>query len=223
LITALGTGIGDYFDMKKLRYGRTILLCDADVDGSHIRTLLLTLLYRHFKPLIEEGRIYIGQPPLFRVQLGKEVRWAYSDAERDRFIKDLKSEAKKKRDDRKTAKGEAITEEKPAAPAPARGRRRAAPAVEATEADGSPINTDEGTDDGKGGREPAIARYKGLGEMNAEQLWDTTINPATRTLRRVTLEDAEKADLAFDELMGSEVEGRKKWIMANATKALLDV
>jgi DNA gyrase subunit B len=227
LITALGTGIGDYFDMKKLRYGRTILLCDADVDGSHIRTLLLTLLYRHFKPLIEEGRIYIGQPPLFRVQLGKEVRWAYSDAERDRFIKDLKSEAKKKRDDRKAAKGEVVTEDvaedAAAAPTPRRGRRRAAPAVEATEADGSPINTDEGTDDGKGGREPAIARYKGLGEMNAEQLWETTINPATRTLRRVTLEDAERADLAFDELMGSEVEGRKKWIMANATKALLDV
>jgi len=225
IITALGTGIGDYFDMKKLRYGKTILLADADVDGSHIRTLLLTLLYRHFKPLIEEGRIYIGQPPLFRVQLGKEVRWAYSDAERDRFIKELKSEAKKKRDDRKAAKGEAVTEDKPAAAAPpaAKGRRRAAPTVEATEADGSPINTDEGTDDGKGGREPAIARYKGLGEMNAEQLWDTTINPATRTLRRVTLEDAEQADFVFDELMGNEVEGRKKWIMANATKAELDI
>ena len=223
LIVALGTGIGDYFDMKKLRYGRTILLCDADVDGSHIRTLLLTLLYRHFRPLIEEGRIYIGQPPLFRVQLGKEVRWAYSDTERDRFVRELKSEAKKKRDDRKIAKGEAVTEDKPTAPTPARGRRRAAAAVEATEADGSPINTDEGTDDGKGGREPAIARYKGLGEMNAEQLWDTTINPATRTLRRVTLEDAERADLVFEELMGNEVEGRKKWIMANATKAALDI
>jgi len=224
IITALGTGIGDYFDLKKLRYGKTILLADADVDGSHIRTLLLTLLYRHFKPLIEEGRIYIGQPPLFRLQLGKEVRWAYSDVERDRFIKELKSEAKKKRDDRKAAKGEAITaDEKAPAPAPARGRRRAAPVAEATEADGTPINTDEGTDDGKGGREPAIARYKGLGEMNAEQLWDTTINPATRTLRRVTLEDAERADLVFDELMGNEVEGRKKWIMANATKAELDI
>ena len=223
IITALGTGIGDYFDMKKLRYGKTILLADADVDGSHIRTLLLTLLYRHFRPLIEEGRVYIGQPPLFRLQLGKEVRWAYSDAERDRFIKELKAEAKKKKDDRKKAAGEPITEDKPAAPAPAKGRRRAAPTVEATEADGSPINTDEGTDDGKGGREPAIARYKGLGEMNAEQLWDTTINPATRTLRRVGLEDAEAADLVFDELMGNEVEGRKKWIMANATKAELDI
>ena len=88
---------------------------------------------------------------------------------------------------------------------------------------GGAINTDEGTDDGKGGREPAIARYKGLGEMNAEQLWDTTLNPATRTLKRVTLEDAEQADLVFDELMGTEVEGRKKWIMANADKAALDI
>src|SRR5437667_50419 len=87
LITALGTGIGEHFDIKRLRYGRTILLCDADVDGSQIRTLLLTLLYRHFRPLVEDGRIYIGQPPLFRLQLGKEVRWAYSDHERDQSIK----------------------------------------------------------------------------------------------------------------------------------------
>ncbi len=221
LITALGTGIGDYFDLKKLRYGKTILLADADVDGSHIRTLLLTLLYRHFRPLIEEGRIFIGQPPLFRLQLGKEVRWAYSDAERDRYIKELKAEARKKRDDRRAAKADA--DEKAA---PGKGRRRAAAAALASaeeEGDGAPLNTDEGTDDGKGGREPAIARYKGLGEMNAEQLWQTTINPATRTLKRVTLQDAERADVVFEELMGNEVEGRKKWIMANATKAALDV
>ncbi|MDE3100749.1 MAG: type IIA DNA topoisomerase subunit B [Chloroflexota bacterium] len=196
IITALGTGIGEYFDMKKLRYGRTILLADADVDGSHIRTLLLTLLYRHFKPLIEDGRVYIGQPPLYRIQLGKEVRWGYSDAERDKAIRDLKSAARTKREARK--KGDAA---------------EAAPAS----------STDEGTDDGKGGREPAIQRYKGLGEMNAEQLWETTLDPETRTLKLVTLEDAEQVDLVFDELMGSEVEGRKKWIMANATKASLDV
>jgi DNA gyrase subunit B len=222
LITALGTGIGDYFDLKKLRYGKTILLCDADVDGSHIRTLLLTLLYRHFRPLIEEGRIFIGQPPLFRLQLGKDVRWAYSDGERDKFIKELKAAAKKKRDTRK-AKAEA---EAPATPA--KGRRRAAGAAPAAsdgeDGDGAgATTTDEGSDDGKGGRDPAIQRYKGLGEMNAEQLWETTINPATRTLRKVTLQDAERADLVFDELMGNEVEGRKKWIMANATKAELDI
>ena len=220
LITALGTGFGDYFDLKKLRYGKTVLLADADVDGAHIRTLLLTLLYRHFRPLVEEGRIYIGQPPLYRLQLGKEVRWAYSDQQRDAATKELKALAKKKRDER-PAKGDAA--EKPAAATPARGRRRVAAAPPAETADGEPVaNSDEGSDDGKGGREPAISRYKGLAEMNAEQLWDTTLNPLTRTLKRVTLEDAERADLAFDELMGNEVDARKKWIMANAHKAELD-
>jgi len=206
IIIALGTGIGDYFDAAKLRYGKTILLADADVDGSHIRTLLLTLLYRHFKPLIEQGRIFIGQPPLYRLQLGKEIRWVYSDKERDASIKELKAEAKTKSAERKSK----------AAAKKAKGE--AADAVEAES-----MSTDEGTDDGKGGREPAIARYKGLGEMNAEQLWDTTLNPATRTLRKVTLEDAEQADFVFDELMGNEVEGRKKWIMANAKFAELDL
>jgi DNA gyrase subunit B len=221
LITAFGTGIGDYFDMKKLRYGKTILLCDADVDGSHIRTLLLTLLYRHFRPLIEEGRIYIGQPPLYRLQLGREIRWAYSDNERDKAIKELKQQAKTKREDRKKAAGEKADAEG-GDKATSRARRRAAEATVDAEAE-APVNSDEGTDDGKGGREPAIARYKGLGEMNAEQLWDTTLNPATRTLKQVTLEDAESADIVFDELMGNEVEGRKKWIMANAKKAALDI
>jgi DNA gyrase subunit B len=221
LITAFGTGIGDYFDMKKLRYGKTILLCDADVDGSHIRTLLLTLLYRHFRPLIEEGRIYIGQPPLYRLQLGREIRWAYSDNERDKAIKELKQQAKTKREDRKKAAGEKADAEG-GDKATSRARRRAAEATVDAEAE-APVNSDEGTDDGMGGREPAIARYKGLCEMNAEQLWDTTLNPATRTLKQVTLEDAESADIVFDELMGSEVEGRKKWIMANAKKAALDI
>ena len=219
LITALGTGIGDYFDPKKLRYGKTILLADADVDGAHIRTLLLTLLYRHFRPLVDEGRVYIGQPPLYRLQLGKDIRWAYSDNQRDKAIKELKAAAKAKRD--KRAEKAAEPEEKPA-----KGRRRAlAPTAADGQdgADGASASTDEGVDDGKGGREPAISRYKGLAEMNAEQLWDTTLNPLTRTLKRVTLEDAEEADFAFDELMGTEVEGRKKWIMANASKAELDI
>jgi DNA gyrase subunit B len=218
LIVALGTGIGDYFDAKKLRYGKTILLADADVDGAHIRTLLLTLLYRHFRPLVEEGRVYIGQPPLYRLQLGKEVRWAYSDFQRDRAIKELKTLAKAKRE--KRAEKADAAEEKPA-----KGRRRAAAvAGDGDSADeGAAMSSDEGTDDGKGGREPAISRYKGLAEMSAEQLWDTTLNPLTRTLKRVTLEDAEQADFAFDELMGTEVEGRKKWIMANASKAELDI
>jgi len=178
------------------------------------------LLYRHFRPLVEDGRIYIGQPPLFRLQLGKEVRWAYSDNERDKAIRELKTTARAKRDDRKKAAGDKAAAD--GDKATARSRRRAAEDAE-QEADVASTNTDEGTDDGKGGREPAIARYKGLGEMNADQLWDTTLNPATRTLKRVTLDDAELADLAFDELMGTEVEGRKKWIMANAGKADLDI
>ena len=169
---------------------------------------------------MEDGRIYIGQPPLYRLQLGKEVRWAYSDNERDKAIRELKANAKTKREDRKKAAGEKAAAD--GDKATARTRRRAAEEAE-EQADVASTNTDEGTDDGKGGREPAIARYKGLGEMNAEQLWDTTLNPATRTLRRVTLEDAEQADLVFDELMGNEVEGRKKWIMANANKAALDI
>jgi DNA gyrase subunit B len=208
LITALGTGIGDYFDAKKLRYGKTILLADADVDGSHIRTLLLTLLYRHFKPLIEGGRVYIGMPPLFRIQLGKDVRWAYSDRERDAMIKDMKDAAKKKRD----AKADGA---KAKAAAKAEGAK-AEPAT--TEEEGDAREGEE-----RSGREPVIQRYKGLGEMNAEQLWDTTLNPGTRTLTKVSLEDGERADQAFDELMGSEVEGRKHWIAANAKKAELDV
>jgi len=168
---------------------------------------------------VDEGRIYIGQPPLYRLQLGKEVRWAYSDNQRDKAIKELKALAKAKRDKR-AEKGEAEEEK------PVKGRRRATqPATDGQgAADGeNATSTDEGTDDGKGGREPAISRYKGLAEMNAEQLWDTTLNPLTRTLKRVTLEDAEQADFAFDELMGTEVEGRKKWIMANASKAELDI
>ena len=210
IITALGTGIGEYLDMSKLRYGKMILLADADVDGSHIRTLLLTLLYRHFRPLIDGGRVFIGQPPLYRLQLGKEIRWVDSDGERDKAIKELKGLAKTKREDRRAKADEKAPVTKAARVAAARAESEAA-------------STDEGTDDGKGGREPAIARFKGLGEMNAEQLWDTTLNPATRTLRLVTLDDAEQADFVFEELMGSEVEGRKKWIMANAKKAALDI
>src|SRR5438093_4543963 len=161
LITALGTGIGDYFDIKKLRYGKTILLADADVDGAHIRTLLLTLLYRHFRPLVEAGRVYIGMPPLFRIQLGKDVRWAYSDKERDELVKDMKDAAKKRRD----GKADAVK---------GKGAKAAIPEPEPAEptSDGELREGDE-----RGSREPVIQRYKGLGEMNAGQLWDTTLNP----------------------------------------------
>jgi DNA gyrase subunit B len=212
IITALGTGFGEQFDMAKLRYGKTILLADADVDGSHIRTLLLTLLYRHLRPLVENGRVYIGQPPLYRIQLGKEVRYAYSDQERDSAIKDLKDAIKKRKD----------KDGQP--PKAAAQRQRGSTAEPASTAPVAPVPPAAADGDSeRGGREPSIQRYKGLGEMNPQQLWETTLNPETRTLIKVTLQDAEQADLVFDELMGAEVEGRKRWIAANARKAELDV
>jgi len=156
LITALGTSIGDQFDPSKLRYHRVIIMTDADVDGAHIRTLLLTFFFRHMENLIVDGRIYIAQPPLFRIQAGSEINWAYSEAERDTVLKKYK--------DKKTE----------------------------------------------------VARYKGLGEMNPEQLWDTTMNVETRTLLQVTIEDAVRADETFDMLMGNAVPPRKRFIQTHA-------
>jgi DNA gyrase subunit B len=155
VITALGTGIGDEFDINKLRYGKVIIMADADVDGQHIRTLLLTFFFRFMRPLIEEGHVYIAQPPLYRITKGKEHKYAYSDIERDRMLDEI-----------------------------------------------------EGKTD--------IQRYKGLGEMDAEQLWETTMNPETRLMLKVKLEDAETADETFSILMGDKVEPRREFIEANA-------
>ncbi|MDI3341051.1 MAG: DNA topoisomerase (ATP-hydrolyzing) subunit B [Sphaerobacter sp.] len=157
LVTALGTSIGDQFDPSKLRYHRIILMTDADVDGAHIRTLLLTFFFRHLESLIVDGRLYIAQPPLYRLQSGNETHYVYSDAERDQII-----------------------------------------------AAGGPNKKWE------------IVRYKGLGEMNPEQLWDTTMDPAKRTLLQVTLEDAVRADETFDMLMGSAVPPRRRFIQMHA-------
>lgn len=155
IITALGTGIGDDFDLDKLRYDKVIIMADADVDGSHIRTLLLTFFFRYMRPLVEEGHVYIAQPPLYRVSKGKEHRYAYSDIERDQLL----------------AQFEGKTE---------------------------------------------IQRYKGLGEMDSEQLWETTMNPDTRLMLRVELSDAEAADETFTILMGDKVEPRREFIEKNA-------
>jgi len=157
IITALGTGIDDEFDPSRLRYHRVILMTDADVDGSHIRTLLLTFFFRHMVELINNGHLYIAQPPLYRIKSGKLHQWVYSDQEKEEVLAQLK-ESKK---------------------------------VE-------------------------VQRYKGLGEMSAEQLWDTTMNPETRTLLQVTVEDAAKADHIFHILMGAEVPPRKAFIQAHA-------
>ncbi len=157
VVIALGVGIGETFDMARLRYHKIVIMTDADVDGAHIRTLILTLFYRYFKQLIEDGYIYIAQPPLFKVTAGKSSKYAYSEKERDAIIAEFPKDAK-----------------------------------------------------------IGIQRYKGLGEMNADQLWDTTMDPAKRSMLRVSIEDAEKADEVFDTLMGPEVPPRKKFIQAYA-------
>jgi len=161
LIIALGTAIGEDFNIAKARYHRVIIMCDADTDGNHIRTLLLTLFYRYFKPLIEIGYLYIAQPPLYRIQVGKKIDYVYTEEGKEKLLNFLKKE-------------KATT--------------------------------------------PSIQRYKGLGEMNPDQLWETTMNPVNRVLLKVSIEDAKEADRIFDILMGEEVLPRKKFIQAYAKK-----
>ncbi|NPV11030.1 MAG: DNA topoisomerase (ATP-hydrolyzing) subunit B [Ignavibacteria bacterium] len=181
IVTAIGGGIGEDFDISKVRYGKIILMTDADVDGSHIRTLLLTFFFRHMRELIEQGKVYIAQPPLYRIKKGKEEYYAYDDKERDEIIKRLKSNGK--------AKDEEVEEE-----------------IEMTEG--------EGEKKLPGGI--VVSRYKGLGEMNPEQLWATTMNPETRTILQVTIENAAAAEKIFEILMGDAVEPRRKFIEKNA-------
>ena len=161
VVTALGTSIGEDFDLSKLRYGKVIIMADADVDGSHIRTLLLTFFFRFMRPLIEHGHVYLAQPPLFKVQKGKSFKYAYTDAQRDRYIAEYS-------------------------------------------ANGGKVN---------------VQRYKGLGEMDPMQLWETTMDPETRTMIRVTMQDAVKADEIFTILMGDKVQPRKEFIEKNAEYA----
>jgi DNA gyrase subunit B len=157
MVTAIGTGIGDDFDIEKARYHKIVIMTDADVDGAHIRTLLLTFFYRYMRQIIEHGFVYIAQPPLYKVQQGKKVSYVYNDKELERVLAELPSQPK-----------------------------------------------------------PGIQRYKGLGEMNPEQLWETTMNPEVRTLLQVTLQDAIEADETFETLMGDKVEPRRNFIQENA-------
>lgn len=195
MIIALGTNIGEMFDMAKLRYERIILMTDADVDGAHIRTLLLTLFYRYFPELVATGHLFIAQPPLYKVSYGKEHEYAFSDAERDVVLKRM-MEIKQ-----------------------SRAKNRAGKASDETEVAEGPIEQMiadelEGGVTNIGGI--TVQRYKGLGEMNPEQLWETTMDPNTRVMHQVTNEDAQKADSVFDILMGSEVEPRKRFIQTHA-------
>ncbi len=167
IITAIGVGIDEHFNMAKLRYGRIVIMCDADVDGAHIRTLLLTFFFRHMTDLITSGHLYIAQPPLFHIKIGKQVRYVYSDEERDAIVEEYKTT--------------------------------------------------------HSGKEPEVGRYKGLGEMNPETLWDTTMDPAKRTVLQVGIEEAIEADQTFTMLMGDDVAPRKRFIESHAKNANLDI
>lgn len=194
LVIALGTAIGDVFDESKLRYHKLIIATDADVDGAHIRTLLLTLFYRYFRSLIENGYVYIAQPPLYKIQRGKEVMYAYTDAEKFNLLGD---EAPKEDEiDELTEEAEEEPEEE----------------IEETEEKSKRALS-----------KVRIQRYKGLGEMNAEELWETTMNPENRLLKQVTIDDAEEANRVFDILMGTDVANRKSFIQSNAKLANLDI
>jgi DNA gyrase subunit B len=165
ITTALGVGIGDSLDVEKLRYHKIVIMSDADVDGLHITTLVLTLLFRFFRPLIEQGYVYVAQPPLFKVEIGKQRYYFINDKEKDAFVKKAKS----------------------------------------------------------AGKNPVVNRFKGLGEMDPEQLWDTTMSPENRVLKRVQIDDAQEAEHTFEMLMGSEVPPRRRFIQKHANQAILDV
>jgi len=200
LVIAMGTSIGDTFDLSKMRYHKIIIATDADVDGAHIRTLLLTLFYRYFRQVIEAGYIYIAQPPLYKIKKGKEVNYAYSDEEKIKIIgkeTDV-SEIQTVETDVEIKEEEEINENEK-----------------------SPARTAEASR--SGGNKIHIQRYKGLGEMNPEELWETTMDPAHRVLKKVNIEDAEEADKIFEILMGSEVPPRKSFIQSNAKLAEIDI
>ncbi len=224
LVIALGTAIAEEFDLSKLRYHKVVIMTDADVDGAHIRTLLLTLFYRYFPQLIEGGNIFIAQPPLYRIQKGSHVEYAYDDATKDRLLEHLKKESDGKKGKAAEALGRSPTGETAKTAKAKNGEWEVSPVdgsgVPVENAPAEPENeTGNGEDAGTETIKIAgvsIQRYKGLGEMNPEQLWETTMNPEARVLLQVTMKDAEEADKIFDTLMGSEVPPRKKFIQAHA-------
>ncbi len=192
LVIAMGTAIGDVFDLSKLRYHKIIIATDADVDGAHIRTLLLTLYYRYFRPIIDGGFLYIAQPPLYKIQKGKEVHYAFTDEEKHKIVGIVAPglEEVTEEDEEEVVEEVAVAE------------------TEATIKKTSKVR---------------IQRYKGLGEMNPEELWETTMNPNNRILKQVTVQDGQDADRVFDILMGVDVSSRKSFIQSNAKLANLDV
>lgn len=217
LIVAMGTGIGDQFDVTKLRYGHIVIMTDADVDGAHIRTLLLTFFYRHMPDVIENGHLYIAQPPLYLLPVGRKKVYAYSDEQKDEIINGLIEErtAKKSVKKKEAAKDAALESADQAELAADGVEDQSADTQESAEED-SPVSEEERNRLKQAGVTGNIQRYKGLGEMNADQLWDTTMNPENRVLLQVTIDDAEKADAIFNKLMGEEVLLRKNFIQTHA-------
>jgi DNA gyrase subunit B len=205
LVLAFGTAIGDTFDITNLRYHKIILATDADVDGAHIRTLILTLLYRYFRPLVDSGHVFIAQPPLYKVKRGKEILYFYSEEEK---VKELGAGI----DEAIMLDDNAGLEEDKERLLEAAGETSDVEATTQTKAV-SATKTPK----------ISIQRYKGLGEMNHDELWETTMDPARRILRQVTVEDAIEADKVFDMLMGDDVPSRKSFIQSNAKMANLDI
>lgn len=197
LVIAMGASIGETFDITKMRYHKIIIATDADVDGAHISTLILTLMYRYFRPVLDAGYVYIAQPPLFKIKKGKEVFYAYSDKERDGIL------------GKDAPKLEELLQESENA------------SEEENEGESSDESESKNTD--KKQSKIHVQRYKGLGEMNAEELWETTMDPSNRVLKQVTIKDIEIANQVFDTLMGSEVAPRKAFIQSNAKMAKLDI
>jgi DNA gyrase subunit B len=198
LVIAMGASIGDTFDLSKMRYHKIIIATDADVDGSHIRTLLLTLFYRYFRQVIDAGYIFIAQPPLYKIRKGKEISYAYTDDEKMKII------------GRPSADIDEIER-----PGPEVDEVPTAPGSESQDSTSDNIGT--------GTPKIHIQRFKGLGEMNPEELWETTMDPAHRVLKKVNIDDAEEANKIFDILMGSEVPPRKSFIQSNAKLAEIDI
>jgi DNA gyrase subunit B len=216
IIIALGTGIGETFDMAKLRYGKIIIMADADVDGSHIRTLLLTFFYRYYEELVRAGRIFIAQPPLYRLQKGKDIRYVYTEEEKSRIAEELK-QASLAKSAAKPAYAKASSSGKPSADKLAGKKEKKVKGEELTdEASAFLAKTEDSASETETMGGISIQRYKGLGEMNPEQLWETTMNPDNRLMLKVTIENAEEADELFDILMGSEVEPRRRFIQTHA-------
>lgn len=202
LIIAMGAGIGETKDISKIRYHRIVIMTDADVDGAHIRTLLLTFFYRYFPEVIDEGYLYIAQPPLFKIEKGKQSFYAYNEAEKEKILEELWKESKKKKE--KVDDAETLVEEE--------NNEEIENVEEGAETDTE--SADNASHLPLGVKTPQ--RYKGLGEMNPEQLWETTMDPEKRVFLQVTVDDAEKANEVFSVLMGEVVEPRKKFIQTHA-------